>query len=349
MTDNNAARVEDSRPVELSVLIESAARLLDEQIGEVTVTGSISGYKRSRHIAYARLVTFDPNSNQPLARIPIVFHPGCRGHSPDLNGSHVAVTGRITPHPLYGPFQLTVTSIEILDTESTATRATAELRQAIRREGLNRTNKQLRLAYDSHRFVLICPLSKGAGGADVLDRLDNSPHLWDIVTVEVSMGGPNAAGDIAAAIARHGRREVDGLLVCRGGGAPSDMAAFDSPEVAKAIVQTKVPVIVAVGHATDSHVADLVAHSSLPTPSAAADWLNQQRDTAANQARTLVVKAAEASALAKQTAAVAAHATAAQAETVASTRERQAHMLITTAVVFVVFVAAVVVLAAVLS
>ena len=348
MNHNNAVRVEDSRRVELSVLIESAARLLDEQIGEVSVTGSISGYKRGRRIAYARLVTFDPNSNQLQARIPVAFHPGCGGHGPDLNGSHVAVTGRITPHLLYGPVQVTVTNIEILDAESTATRATAELRQAIRREGLDRTNKKLLLAYDAHRFVLICPLGGGAGGADVLDRLDTSPHVWDIVTVEVSMGGPKAARDIAAAVARHGRREVDGLLVCRGGGAPSDMAAFDSPEVAKAIVQAQVPVIVAVGHATDSHVADLVAHSSLPTPSAAADWLNQQRETAADQARSLVVKAAEAAALAKQTEAAAAHSSATQAETSAFERERQARMIITTAVVFIVLVA-VVVLAAVLS
>lgn len=349
MTESDAARVEVSRPVGLSVLIESAARLLDEQLGEVIVTGSISGYKRGRRIAYARLVAFDPNSNQPVASIPVVFHPGCRGHGPDLNGSHVAVTGRITPHLLYGPFQLTVTAVEVLDTESTATRATAELRQAIRREDLDQTNKRLRLAYDAHRFVLICPLGTGAGGADVLDRLDTSPHVWDIATVEVSMGGPNAAGDIAAAISRHGRREVDGLLVCRGGGAPSDMAAFDSPEVAKAIVQTNLPVIVAVGHATDSHVADLVAHSSLPTPSAAAEWLNQQRDTAANQARTLVVKAAEAASLAKQTEAAAAHTAATQAETSASERERQARVLIATAVVFIVSVAVAVVLAAVFS
>jgi exonuclease VII large subunit len=49
------------------------------------------------------------------------------------------------------------------------------------------------------------------------------------------------------------------------------MTAFDGPDIAQAIVQASVPVVLAVGHATDFHTADLVAHTSLPTPSAAAD------------------------------------------------------------------------------
>jgi exonuclease VII large subunit len=57
----------------------------------------------------------------------------------------------------------------------------------------------------------------------------------------------------------------------RAGGAPSDMTAFDGPDIAQAIVQASVPVVLAVGHATDFHTADLFAHTSLPTPSAAAD------------------------------------------------------------------------------
>lgn len=49
------------------------------------------------------------------------------------------------------------------------------------------------------------------------------------------------------------------------------MTAFDGPDIAQAIVQASVPVVLAVGHATDFHTADLFAHTSLPTPSAAAD------------------------------------------------------------------------------
>ena len=340
MTEQAPAPAEPATCVEVAALIEAAGSVLNEHFGEIVVSGTISGYRHGRRFSYARLVAYDPKTSQPNARLPVVFDHRVNGHSADLNGSHVAVTGRVTPHALYGPFQLYANTVQVIYAESATTRATRDLRQAIINERLDQTNKQLSLRYDASKLVVICPIGGGAGGADVLHRLRSGPHHWDVSAVEVAMGGPNAAAQIATAITRHGGREIDGLLVCRGGGAASDMAAFDSPEVAKAIVQAHVPVIVAVGHATDSHIADLVAHTSLPTPSAAADWLNQKRDTAVDQARTLVTKAAEAAALAQQSKATAAQLSAAHAEAKAKSRERHARLVIAAAIILTaVFVA----------
>lgn len=287
-------------------LISTAGAVLAETIGEVEVAGTISGFKRRRRYSYARLITHQPNSTQPVARLPLAFSSGLVRPGVDLNGASVVVTGRMSAHLLYGPVQFSATRILVVDQESPATQTTRELRDAIRRDQLDQVNKRRALRYDADRLGVICPIGRGAGGADVFHRLNTGPHDWDLTEAAIPMGGPTAAYAIARAITQHSHLNLDALLVCRGGGAPSDMAPFDSEVVANAIVQSPIPVVVAVGHATDSHIADLVAHTTLPTPTAAADWFNRQRNTAAIQAAALVTKAVQASAVAHQSQAIAA-------------------------------------------
>lgn len=326
----------------LAELIETAGTLLSERIGEVEGVGTVSGFRPGRHLSFARLVVH-ADDNQVTARIPVVFRPNTTPRGVDLNGSQVRVTGRLTGHLLYGPIQLTATGVRVVDAESSTTRAIKQLRTMIIDEGLRETNKRQRLRYDARRIALVCPIGRGAGGADVLHRLAAGAHEWDVTTVEVPMGGPGAAAAIAAAITEQSRTDIDVVLVCRGGGAASDLAPFDSADVARAIVESPVPVIVAVGHATDAHVADLVAHTTLPTPSAAADWLNQQRNAAVVQAQAALTKAARASALAKQAAAEVSLTRAADLEAAAVRRERRARQVIATAII-VAFIAVLVVI-----
>lgn len=72
---------------------------------------------------------------------------------------------------------------------------------------------------------------------------------------------------------------VDVIVVCRGGGSPAELAPFDTEDLARAIVESPIPVVVAVGHHHDQHVADLVAFRSCATPTAAAEWFIQRRDS----------------------------------------------------------------------
>jgi len=326
-----------SDPVlEVRELIETCGQILDSRLEEVTVTGTISGYKQGRYRAYGQLISHDAN-NQPTARLPVVINRQAGKPGMDLNGSQIEATGHLTTHPLYGPIQLTATAIRIVEPESAATRAVERLRHAILAEELHLANKQHRLRYDARRVVVICPTDRGAGGTDLIERLTTGPHTWELTTIETVMGGPTATTNITTAITTHtARRDIDAVIVCRGGGPPSDLAPFDSPDVARAIVQAALPVIVAVGHSTDHHLADLVAHTSLPTPSASAAWLNQQRDTAATQARTLAVKATEATALAQQTRASEAATRAVLAEATANRRERHALYAFLTALLLTV-------------
>lgn len=112
-----------------------------------------------------------------------------------------------------------------------------------------------------------------AGRADVLTVLEGSLLPVQVVEASAAMGGPRAAGEVRAALGVLATASVDVILVARGGGARSDLAPWDSIELAQAIARCPVPVWMALGHAGDRTVADMAAHRSHPTPSAAAGAL----------------------------------------------------------------------------
>ena len=94
----------------------------------------------------------------------------------------------------------------------------------------------------------------------------------DILLYPCKVQGEGAAGEIAAGIRAMNRaRTADVLIVGRGGGSIEDLWAFNEPEVARAIWESEIPVISAVGHETDFTIADFVADLRAPTPSAAAE------------------------------------------------------------------------------
>jgi len=85
-----------------------------------------------------------------------------------------------------------------------------------------------------------------------------------------AMSGPGAPADVALAVELLGRAGVDMILIARGGGAKSHLAAWESRPVALAITGCPVPIWTALGHATDHTLADSLARLATPTPSAAA-------------------------------------------------------------------------------
>jgi exodeoxyribonuclease VII large subunit len=114
-----------------------------------------------------------------------------------------------------------------------------------------------------HDFVTTCRRR----GAHVRIRLQHAP-----------VSGAAAAPDLARAILAAGRLPVDVVVVARGGGSPEDLWAFNTEQVARAIAACAKPVISAVGHETDFTITDFVADMRVPTPTAAAELVAQERD-----------------------------------------------------------------------
>jgi exodeoxyribonuclease VII large subunit len=185
------------------------------------------------------------------------------------DGIELAVWGRLDPNPAYGRLRLLAHAVDPRATVGAAVllreRVVAEL------EASGELSAQSRLALPRViRRVGLVSSATAAGRADVLAVLGRSPLPVDVVEAQAAMSGPSAPGEVARALDLLGERQVDVVLVARGGGARSDLAAWDSATVARAIARCPVPVVTALGHATDRTVADLAAHESHPTPSAAA-------------------------------------------------------------------------------
>jgi len=133
---------------------------------------------------------------------------------------------------------------------------------------------------ESHKKPLpatVCTLGvvtsrHGAAVRDIIKVVSSRAPQTDILLVDVAVQGEKAAGEIAAAIRdlnEYG--DVDCMIVGRGGGSIEDLWAFNEEVVARAIYESRIPVISAVGHEIDFTIADFVADVRAPTPSAAAE------------------------------------------------------------------------------
>ena len=191
------------------------------------------------------------------------------------DGLEMIVTGRLTTYPGRSQYQLVVDHAELAGAGALLKILDAR-RKKLAAEGLfDRTRKRKLPVLPLVIGVVTSPT--GAVFRDILHRLrDRFPRrvlLWP-----VSVQGANAAPEIAAAI--HGFNRLDGegavprpdlLIVARGGGSVEVLWAFNEEIVVRAIAASGIPVISAVGHETDTTLADFAADVCAPTPTAAAE------------------------------------------------------------------------------
>ncbi len=173
----------------------------------------------------------------------------------------------------YAPLRLVVSALDHRTSVGSVVVARSELLAALQEDGSIGRNASTSLGPTPLRIGLMVPASGGAGHGDFTLRLRASGHAWQLRELRVAMEGPGAPEAIGRAILRLAAEGSEVVAVVRGGGAAATLAPFDAEAVARAIARCAVPVVVAVGHASDRSVADVVAHTSVPTPTAAAVWL----------------------------------------------------------------------------
>lgn len=207
-------------------------------------------------------------------------------------GLHVLVKGRLSVFAPRGVYQLMADSIEPRG-EGALRLAFEQLRTRLRDEGLFAAARKRRLPLLPRRIGVVTSLD-GAAVRDVVRVLRTRRAPADIVISPTRVQGDGAAAEIARAIARVSRVPgVDVLIVGRGGGSLEDLWAFNEEVVARAIAAAPVPVIAAVGHETDTTIADFVADVRAATPSQAAELVVRQagefRDRLAGARRQLTL------------------------------------------------------------
>jgi exodeoxyribonuclease VII large subunit len=185
------------------------------------------------------------------------------------DGTEVRIRGRLGYWPRRGRLQLQMSDI---DTAFTLGQLAAERDRLLRllgAEGL--LGRQAGLARPALPLRLGLVTSGGSAAEhDVLDELRRSRIGFHVVRADVRVQGLNAARSVAWALGLMPSHGVDAVLLVRGGGATTDLAAFDSEVIARAIATLDVPVFTGIGHDIDHTVADEVAHAAYKTPTACA-------------------------------------------------------------------------------
>jgi exodeoxyribonuclease VII large subunit len=188
-------------------------------------------------------------------------------------GMKVLVRAEISFHAIYG-FSL---SIDDIDPQFTVGEKQMQKQQTIERltkEGLMELQKELALPTLPYRLAVISS-ETAAGYGDFTNHLNNNEYgyVFDVTLFQSLMQGEQASESICGAIAsiEESEEPFDAVLILRGGGSEADLSCFDDYDMAKAIAQCTVPVITAIGHEKDFHIADMVAHDYVKTPTALAD------------------------------------------------------------------------------
>ena len=256
---------------------------------EVWVQGQIRNLSRSaRGHVYFDLIEPVPAGAAPKASISVTLFESTRqivnrtikrtGNSMRMDdGVEVRIRGSVELYMPRGQLQLNMTAI---DPEFTLGRLGADREQLLQRlkaEGLLDANQQIELPLVPLRVGLITAAGSAAQ-ADFVQQLATSGYAFEVTTLAARVQGEFAPEEIAAAIqAAQGAAAPGGpfdvVAVVRGGGARTDLAAFDTEPVARAIATCTLPVLVGIGHEIDQSVADLVAHAAFKTPTACAQQL----------------------------------------------------------------------------
>ena len=270
----------------VSELTARMRRLLEQNVGEVWVTGEVSNLRAqsSGHI-YFTLKDNDAQLSCVLFRGEVVPH---REYLKD--GQKLNIQGLLTVYEARGQYQLLVRAVELQGIGALQV-AFERLKRKLQAEGLFAQERKRPLPKYPQRIGLVTS-STGAAIRDVLHVIQRRQPGLQIILSPCRVQGEGAAHEIAWALQLlnewslgpawrdrpllvDASRQIDLILLTRGGGSLEDLWAFNEEVVARAIFQSAIPVVSAVGHEIDFTISDFVADLRAATPSAAAEIITE--------------------------------------------------------------------------
>ena len=261
---------DNAEPLSVSEIAHALKRTVEDRFGYVRIRGELSGVKRaaSGHL-YAAL-------KDDKAVLDAVMW---RGNSQRLafqpeDGLEVVASGKLTTYPGRSKYQIVIERMELAG-EGALLALLEKTRARLAAEGLFDESRKQALPFIPHTIGVVTSPT-GAVIRDILHRLaDRFPS--HVVVWPVMVQGQGSAAQVAGAVRGFAAMEEgdpnrpDLVIVARGGRSIEDLWSFNEEEVVRAIADCPIPTICAVGHETDTTLADFAADRRAPTPTAAAE------------------------------------------------------------------------------
>ena len=258
--------VPERRIWKVGELIAALRTRLEREYTDVWVEGEISNLRP----AGSGHLYFTLNDGEAQLRI-VIFRMQARllRFKPE-NGLRVIARGRLSIYENRGELQMIGEFLEPVGAGALQV-AFEQLKKKLAGEGLFEVGRKKTIPVLPRRIGVVTS-PHGAAIQDILNILHRRHESADVLIYPAQVQGEAAPREVAAGLRYFNRhRPVDVIIIARGGGSFEDLAAFNDEALARAIAESSLPVISAVGHETDFTISDFVADLRAPTPSAAAE------------------------------------------------------------------------------
>jgi len=265
----------DNEYITISELNHYIKGVLDDNIflNKVYLKGEISNFKaHTRGHLYFTLKDEESRINAVMFSYQansLKFEPS--------DGMKVLVCGKISVYVATGAYQIYVEDMQ-QDGLGNLYIEFEKLKKKLASEGLFDQDKKKKIPKTPNRIGIVTA-STGAAIRDILTTIKRRYPICETILFPSLVQGADAAKDIVKNIRLANTYDIDTLIVGRGGGSIEDLWPFNEEIVARAIYESKIPVISAVGHEIDFTIADFVADLRAPTPTAAAELAVPNIDT----------------------------------------------------------------------
>ncbi|MBK7981630.1 MAG: exodeoxyribonuclease VII large subunit [Ignavibacteriae bacterium] len=261
------------KAISVSELTNYIKRVIEENFEQVRIIGEISNFKA--HASGHWYFTLKDKN----AQISCTMWKGLNNYvffTPQ-DGMQIVVTGKITVYPPRGNYQLDVKSMKPAG-EGELQKAFEQLKRKLFDEGLFDDEHKRPIPKFPAKIGIVTGTDTAAL-KDMLSVAERRYPILELIIAPTRVQGEGAAEQIAASIENlNQHKDIDLIIIARGGGSLEDLWAFNEEIVARAIYKSKIPIISGVGHEIDFTITDFAADLRAPTPSAAMEIATPNKD-----------------------------------------------------------------------
>lgn len=279
---------EEKQIFTVSELTQSIKFVLESAFDNISVEGEISNFKS--HVSghwYFNLKDENAVINCTMWRgfnNYVFFTP--------QDGMKIIVTGRLTVYPPRGSYQIDVRSMKPAG-EGELQAAFERLKQKLKSEGLFDEERKRSIPFFPGKIGIVTAID-GAAIRDMISVAERRFPLVELIIAPTKVQGSSAAEDIVDSLTKLNKiKDIDVIILARGGGSIEDLWAFNEEIVARAIYKSRIPVITGIGHEIDFTIADFVSDLRAPTPSVAMELVTPDGQELKNAIEFLVQKMEE--------------------------------------------------------